>query len=343
MMHHTPPRALELDGWVSWQLIDARTGRVEAEGEQHNLFLNQGLDLLPVYGLGGDSTTLDEQTGVAQYLVVGTGTADPLVTQTVMGAELARTNFAPFAFTFGRVADGTYRRTVTREFTEAQANGNLAEWGWAAGSNGLLAVRERFRDASNNPIVLTKTNTQRLRMSYTLEYRFGPLINTPAAFTVAGVGNLTGTYSLHRQSDGQTLQDDCDYHAVNSLLMAQASGTRALLVGILKARGTAPSYATIGGDRGNPATYSTAIQGGFTAPAYVAGSYARAVSLTFGTGQGNVVHYGWTLAGIARNVNGTNYAQPGYTLQLNAGSEITTKDNLKTLTVSGVGLSWGRV
>lgn len=333
---------ITLDGWVSWELIEA-SGVISAAGEQHNLFLNQGLNLLAQYGMGGLSSS-EEQTGVARFLVVGTGTAEPDPTQTLMGAEAARTNFCPVPFVFTRTGNGVYRRSVTRELTEAQGNGNLTEWGWAVTGTGTLAVRERFRDGNGTPITLTKTSAQRLRMTYHLEFRLGPVVNSPAAFTVGGVGSLTGSYSLHRESRpfsaGTSPYDFCDYHAVNALMTGLSGG-----VGVLKGTGPAPTYGTVGGDFGSPATHpsgATANTGTLSVGAYTAGTYGRTSSLTFGTGQGNVTHYGWTITGRTVNINSSDWQTPGYTLLLNAGQEITTKNNLKTLTISGISLSWGR-
>ncbi|MFB9994501.1 hypothetical protein ACFFLM_21320 [Deinococcus oregonensis] len=334
--------AVQIDGWAHWQLLEG--GRVIQEGEQHNLLLNQGLDLMATYGLGdvpnGNNV---ENTGIQQYLVVGTGSTAPAVDQLNMVAEVARSAYAPpgFACSVTRTGAGIYRRTVTREFFGHQANGNLTEWGFSpqSGFNSALAVRELFRDNNGTPIVLTKTAAQQLRLTYTLEYRFGPTVTSAASFDISGIGNVSGKYSIHRQSTvyspGFTPLDMMDYLLMNGMVRGEVNAF------ILTGRGADPVYTNLGGEYGAaPMSLDSRIL--TTSGVYTPGSFTRRQDLNYGTGNGNQTHYGWALGIGSQNINSYNFYGSGYTFQLDPGSEITTKDNLKTLSITGLGATWGR-
>ena len=131
--------------------------------------LNAGLDALA----GGQRLT-----DLTSYLAVGTGSSEPSYTDTILNAEIARTNSnGGFADSDAVVGSGAlveyWSRIRTRVFTQNQANGNLAELGFFSSSQGgTMWNRQLFRDELGNPTAITKTNEDQLRVRY--EYRIYP-------------------------------------------------------------------------------------------------------------------------------------------------------------------------
>ncbi|GIW25787.1 MAG: hypothetical protein KatS3mg069_2054 [Meiothermus sp.] len=117
------------------------------------------------------------------YVAVGTGTANPSVTQTELQNELARTaaNLGLGAGrTRQRLSDGVHRITFTRAFDYNQANGNLTEFGGSHSANSAdgTHTRELFRDGGGNPIVIIKTSNERLAITYHFEVTLTPTVQT---------------------------------------------------------------------------------------------------------------------------------------------------------------------
>jgi len=161
--------AVVVEGYFTVELIHVRTGLVKRRLHFRNLITDVGLDALA----GG--------TGIGNlinYLAVGTGSSEPNYTDTTLDAEIARTNSnGGFADLNEMVGSGNlveyWRRIRTRVFTEAQANGNLAELGFfSAASGGTMWNRQLFRDELGQPTTITKTSEDQLRVTY--EYRVYP-------------------------------------------------------------------------------------------------------------------------------------------------------------------------
>lgn len=199
-----PPARLgaSLKGWLEWRLIN-RDGREVAGGEGPNLILDQGLDLIATVAIvtevGTTSTTSAfTHFPLLEYAAVGTNSASPSTSDTGLGSEVARTKtrFADDEFT--RTAPGVYQITRHIEFDYDEGNGVLAEWGFSnsasVGSN--LFNRALFTDGGGSPDAITKTDEEKLRLSYTLEVALSPVSLTPGSFTVTGIGTLNGDYVL---------------------------------------------------------------------------------------------------------------------------------------------------
>lgn len=162
---------------------------VDREAEQHNVVLSHIYDnLIPVHAF----------VGLSRYAVVGTGSTPPDPSQVALANEQARTqkdqNGVDNSRSYQRVSNGVYRITVNREFTESQVgNKNLTEWGFSPvgtpGNN--LMSRELFRDANGNPIVITPSSDQRLRLIYATEITIAPLV-VPTSINIEGIGVRTG-------------------------------------------------------------------------------------------------------------------------------------------------------
>lgn len=316
-------RKATLEGWLKYQLIEG--GKIVQDGEQHNLILNSGLDQVASYGI----------RPLATYAAVGTGSTAPAVAQTALAAQLARTAAnGGVQDTLTQVSDGDFRYVCTREFVEAEAVGNLTEWGFSPTSNGNLYARELFRDGQGNPIVLTKSNAQKLRLIYTLEIRLTPVVLTAGAVNIAGLGNRTGHFVLQKDTDNRGKELSLfEQIAVGDVGVANP--------GQYNYRN---AMALVSGAVGNP-TYSNpvypgvlAITGGTSAPAYVPGSFQRGgVTYTFDTPVGN-----GTISGVQIKF-GNDYGNPIplYTWAFDAGQEVV-KTNQDKLILSGPSVSWGR-
>lgn len=161
--------AVVVEGYFTVELIHARTGLVKRRLHFRNLITNAGLDALA--GGAGISSLIT-------YLAVGTGSSEPSYTDTTLNAEIARTNSTGgFGDSDAIVGSGDlveyWRRIRTRVFTQAQANGNLAELGFfSAAQGGTMWNRQLFRDELGNPTAITKTSEDQLRVTY--EYRVYP-------------------------------------------------------------------------------------------------------------------------------------------------------------------------
>ncbi|MVN89364.1 hypothetical protein GO986_21755 [Deinococcus sp. HMF7620] len=311
------PRHVTLDGWISYELR-SRAGLIVQAGEQHNLLLNQGLDLLATYGF----------SGLAQYACVGTGTTDPAVGQTALIAEVARTASAPTGDTITRVSNGVYDFTFTRDFGYSAANGNLTEWGLAAASTGGLAVCERFRDGSNNPVVVTKTSDQQLRLTYTLRVTLSPVAWTAGSWTLAGVGMLAGRTLLMGGGSGPSGR--YDLRLVSGLL----TGSTYLFFG-LAGDMSASSYTD---DLGRyPAESTTANT--LTAAGYTPGTFTRGGTVAAWTA-GQVVGT-WSSVVISADGNSGNSNGLAYVWDANDGVTCS-KSSTQTLSITGPALTWAR-
>lgn len=189
-----------LKGWLEWRLIDRR-GREVRGGEGPNLILDQGLDAIA-------STELLTQQGsvgapatyfpIIRYAAVGTDSSTPAASDTGLGSELARTDATFATETITRPSPGVYQMTRYIEFDYDEANGVLAEWGFSssasAGSN--LFNRALFLDGGGSPDAITKTDQEKLRLTYTLEVTLSPTSMTAGSFTLDGVGAVNGDYML---------------------------------------------------------------------------------------------------------------------------------------------------
>lgn len=170
----------KLEGRFEWELLD-RSGKVVRRGGSENLVLDQGLQLAAQYAGSCTYWNTDHMYCGLQrflaYVAVGTGNSAPDVTQTALDNEVGRTHVdlglgAEQSWT--DVSDGVYEMTVTRAFDYGEANGDLKELGGATADSGELATRALFKDGSGNPTTITKTNENRLVITYTLRITITP-------------------------------------------------------------------------------------------------------------------------------------------------------------------------
>ncbi len=149
-------------------LTDAKTGEVKQIAKAENVVTNYYWD---------NCLT----TNMYLRLALGTGTGTPSVNDTDLFTYLGRwgVNFNQSDGVLQRTSPTTWTHTWTRTATENQANGDLTEVGFGRGyggeSDGWLSDRiaslythALFTDAENNPIVIHKTNSDRLTLMATL-------------------------------------------------------------------------------------------------------------------------------------------------------------------------------
>jgi len=171
-------------GYVTVELIHARTGLIKQKLEFPNLITDAGLDALA-------GTTIQISTFLASgYLAVGTGSTAPDEGDTGLASETGvRSNSVgggSNSVGFGSSNVYSYYR-ITREFSESQSNGNLTEFGiFSASTAGTMLVRQLFRDSNGDPVTITKTSDDKLRIIY--EFRI-----YPPSSDATGTANVSGT------------------------------------------------------------------------------------------------------------------------------------------------------
>lgn len=319
-----------LDGWMEWQLIDRR-GRAVRGGQQHNLFLDQGLNNIADLSIASGNSF--------QWAVVGTGSVEPDVADVSLGNQVGETQTKVAAWAWTRTAAGVYEGSCTYEFDFADANGNLTEWGVGRGTSvGMTAlyVRELFRDGEGDPTTVTKTSDYKLRLTYTLEITLTPVVLTPASFTIDGIGVINGDYMWRGGPASQgTTYAQRDLVTFGSL----ASGATTFAGGGLLVSSTVDSgvYDDTNGPQSNDnGTPMPTTQNPST---FVSGQWERKHTATWGTAKGNGTIA--TIAAMGQQGTPTN-RRCGFVFIIDEGDRFT-KDDLHTLTLTdAVTVTWGR-
>lgn len=348
-----------LKGWLSWSLIN-RQGKEVRAGEGPNLILDQGLDEIastPIFtdlSSGGTPSTYFQ---IIRYCAVGTDSSTPADSDTGLGAELARvdTKFAGDELT--RPTNGVYRLTRHIEFDYEEANGVLTEWGFSsnasAGSN--LFNRALFVDGGGSPDAITKTDQEKLRLTYTLEVALTPVTLTAGSFDVTGIGTVNGDYTLL----GGTLQPVNALCKAPDLTLFSAFARGAIGVASASHIGrmpeTAAAYAFPTDLSG--VTYASHVTNindntnnwapravGEARDAYVTGSFQRTGGTwKWDTGYGNLDPIkGFYIQGAAGSQSvGGSCGIAGYAFDLDMADEFA-KDDEHSLTIGVPTVTWGR-
>lgn len=172
-------------GRIEYAVLDADTGETAQSGAQPNLITDAGF----AYLAGGAFASF------ATYLAVGTGSAPPARTDTALTAQAGVRSSADggVSNTRTRPAPGVYEFTVSREIPAGPGTAlNATEWGFSVSPDGALHVRQLFRDGQGVPVVVTKTDAQKLRVIYTLRVELGCPAWTPGTITIDGLGSVSG-------------------------------------------------------------------------------------------------------------------------------------------------------
>lgn len=347
-----------LKGWMEWRLVN-RQGREVRGGEGPNLILDQGLNQIAETELKyqGSVTPPAGYFPIIGYAAVGTDSSSPTVSDTGLGAELARTNstFAGDAIT--RPSPGVYRLTRSIEFDYGEANGNLTEWGFSntasAGAN--LFNRALFTDSGGDPDTVTKTDQEKLRLTYTLEVALTPVSMTPGSFTIAGVGTVNGDYTLigaNAPSSASDIRNAPDLHLFSSLARGVITGVTgsSQWPGIASIRVSDSDLSGVSytdaisntfDSSSNPQTIARDATT-FPRDAYTSGSFTRAGGAwRWDTTYGNLDPIRGFLLGGMPNFSSQPPAYVAYAFALDPG-DVFSKDDEHTLTVGVPTVTWGR-
>lgn len=312
-----PLPAARFQGFFTVELIHARTGDVRQRLEFPNLITNVGLD-------GWYNTPAFNYWS---YAAVGTGSNAPANTDTTLQAEIPtptsnRTNAnGGIADVIGYAAGPPEYVSLKKTylFVEAQANGNLTEFGvFSASSAGTMWSRQLFKDGTGTPTVVVKTASDQLRITYEMRYYppAGDTVTNP--FTVSGVNYSVTTRPFGLGAGYQQSVGAFGRNTIGNANIAQAAQNTVLL---------------------------TRLQGGFqltngvscdthTPSAYVGGSYYVDTTYVWNTGSANFGAGGIPL--IANfGVNSTDLKFQ------NLFAPAIAKDNTKKLTLV-FRESWGR-
>lgn len=299
---------------------------VDQEAEQHNVVLSQTYStLIGQYGF----------VALNDYAAVGTGSTPPSSAQTGLANEVSRTrrdenNSTAGTRTITRISDGVYNISVVREFLESEVgNRNLTEWGFSpastAGNN--LMSRELFRDGNGNPIVITPSADQRLRLIYAIRVTLTPVGSAPmdASIDISGLGTFLGKAFLTRYNE---------YNSPNGDLLLVDEWAKRSTVNLTRVRLSsyvAPSYnaqvipyGPMPGKRLDQLSHFVPITNGM-----------QIAQTIWTSAEENATWYGMAI------VRHTSYEQRGsFALAFNSGVSFT-KSNLYRLTIGPWTLTWG--
>lgn len=317
------PSTIKLEGEYTIKKYKADTGQLIQEiGPFKNLITNQGLDRA-----GATSGT------VVESVFVGTGTATPAVTDTVLGNYLAYTSSVQVAWnaatTRGGSPDYWVQGSGTWRFGVGVAAGNLTEVGVGWGNS--LATHKVFSralivDSGGSPVTLTVLSDEYLDVTYSLRvYPYTgsdvvqsiTLSGTSYTFTTRSLDVATNTWS------GCNVIAPMRWVYNSTMHNGTAPGTPPTLSAITA------SYLT---DSGSSANISP------TTSAYSSGSYTRSVTYNAGLTECNLT-YG--LRGmIIRMLDGANGSFIGLSAQ-SVISPAIPKDNTKVMSF-GASVTWSR-
>jgi hypothetical protein len=307
-------------GSVEWEVTD-RDGTTAQQGASSNLIVDRGMDQLLT------SSFLN----IRQYFCGGTSSTAPANNQTTLGAEVFRTSstggFTAAADAFaiaGGVLTGTFQVVRVMTFSSAY---NLTEFGFSESSTagGVVAIRELFRDGSNNPLTVSVQNGQQLKMTHNLSLSV-PYSAAGVApdFTITNLGVMSSKFTFfsfaqNATSYGKIFTEALGSGVPNLWAMTAANDNSPTTQG---------AYTTT--QTSNSATLST----------YVAGSFTRTKSMKYTTAQSNHDHYGWYVTGSYLPYN-NNGPQEGFKVCLTNPVKIT-KDATYELTLD-FQISYARV
>lgn len=173
----TETPAIGLTGYVKWELV--RAGKVikDSGGFHKNTIVTSGMDRIVTNSLDN----LDAFAGV------GTGSAAPAVTdvalQTPLGTQVGRSSILGGAYVVG--PPDYWNRQMQYKFLEANANGNLTEFGTFDNAAHLFS-RQLLKDNTGTPITITKTNLDQLWITYELR-AYIPTADVISTVTISGI------------------------------------------------------------------------------------------------------------------------------------------------------------
>lgn len=310
-MHSIIENRLGLEGFFKIEAIQPDGSRKVLADWFPNLITDLGLNR---WGTGS----------IVQFCGVGTGTAQPLVTDTGLQTPLAFTAPGSYTSTASTSSGGSpYTFTSNRTFTFAQGAvvGNISEVsvGWA-GSNGSAWSHARIKDGGGVDTTITVTAIEQLSVTYLLKINV-PMVDVVTTPTIGGVV----TTATLRAASATSVGSWPDY----------TGGAGALFDALFIANTSSPYKSIVAYDG------AIGVITGLPSGATSAGAWASAVAysnnslfldqtFSFSTVQGN----------LAGGIDAVSIRSPLGTYQIGFVPAIA-KDNTKTLSLT-LRTSWGR-
>ena len=201
---------LGLSGTVqSWEVINSDGSIARACYKPHsNLITNYGLESLYwSNNYGGYKWT------VTRYIAIGTGTAEPTITDTRLGTEVFRgvRNYNAYnadSYSPAGGVDGYYYVTRTRGYQTnlGDLNNDVSEIGFSPDPtpNGAsLFSKHRLKDEYGNPTSIRVNSNQQLRIKYIVSISVTPITTYTGSFELSGYTPTTINYTAGWQSCSQ--------------------------------------------------------------------------------------------------------------------------------------------
>lgn len=200
---------LGLSGTIqSWEVVNSDGSIARACYEPHsNLITNYGLESLwrnNSVGWGSYAWT------VTGYIAIGTGTAEPTITDTRLGTEVFRgaRNYAAYnadSYSPAGGVDGYYyvTRTIGYQTNLGDLNNDVSEIGFSPDStpNGAsLFSKHRLKDEYGNPTSIRVNSDQQLRIKYIVSISVTPITTYTGSFELSGYTPTTINYTAGWQS-----------------------------------------------------------------------------------------------------------------------------------------------
>lgn len=264
---------------------------------------------------------------IVQFCGVGTGTAQPQVTDTGLTTPLAFTSSGQYtSVPDAAQPSAPYFITLTRTFNFAQGAvvGNISEVsvGWA-GSNGSAWSHARIKDGGGVDTTITVTAIEQLSVTYQLRLN----IVTTDVVTTPTIGGVVTTVTLRpaqvtssswaQVTGGAAAAFDYAYAAANV-----ASGVF---------RSCVPYVGPIGAVTGTPSGSTGTSAGPMSTGAYANNSLYIDATYPFSISQGNIAG---GIGAVLVNAANAGLWQAGFVPSI-------AKDNTKTLNLT-FRLSWAR-
>lgn len=178
--------SLGVAGVLDWSLIDRKNYTkpvVVKRGRQRNKIMLQGFN--KTHGLPrmyAASYYNDFGSSVKVCMAIGTGTAEPNITDTNLTIPLSTSSYHNGSqVQYSNQVRPSYLHSAPVTFDESVGNGDLTEWGVffkIDRSSTLYSeyfwCKELFRDEQGVPVVITKTSDHLLRLQYQLYWDAPP-------------------------------------------------------------------------------------------------------------------------------------------------------------------------
>lgn len=174
--------SLGVAGVLDWSLIDRKNYTkpvVVKRGRQRNKIMLQGFN--KTHGLPRMYTGSGYKA-ISVCMVIGTGTAEPNITDTDLTIPLSTSSdHNGSQVQYSNQVRPSYLHSAPVTFDESVGNGDLTEWGVffkiygsSTSYSKYFWCKELFRDEQGVPVVITKTSDHLLRLQYQLYWDAPP-------------------------------------------------------------------------------------------------------------------------------------------------------------------------